>query len=134
MLCFSMRPGEYFTVASLRREGFAHPLDDLGFGEWFYGSLLAEDPERFTYRRMGGTRLFCRGRETIQLADFLRWLVEAEPSGRIDIYELQETLEQQYGISLPLHKLTSVIQNSELYYDSIMKAVYIDYDTYLEEI
>ncbi|WP_300862866.1 DNA-directed RNA polymerase subunit alpha C-terminal domain-containing protein [uncultured Oscillibacter sp.] len=128
------RPGEYFTVASLRRAGFAHPLDDLGFDEWFYGSLLAEDPERFTYRRMGGNRLFCRTGEIIQLADFLRWLVEAEPSGRIDIYELLETLEQQYGISLPLHKLTSVIQNSELYYDSIMKAVYIDYDTYLEEI
>ena len=128
------RPGEYFTVASLRRAGFAHPLDDLGFEEWFYGSLLAEDPERFTYRRMGGTRLFCRCREAIQLADFLRWLVEAEPSGRVDIYELQETLEQQYGISLPLHKLTGVMQNSELYYDAIMKAVYIDYDTYLEEI
>lgn len=128
------RLGEYFTVASLRREGFAHPLDDLGFDEWFYGSLLAEDPERFAYRRMGGTRLFCRGRETIQLADFLGWLVEAEPSGRIDIYELQETLERQYGISLPLHKLTEVIQNSKLYYDAIMKAAYIDYDTYLEEI
>lgn len=128
------RPGEYFTVTSLRREGFAHPLDDLGFDEWFYGSLLAEDPERFTYRRMGGTRLFCRGRETIQLADFLRWLVEAEPSGRIDIFELQETLEGQYGISVPLYKLIEVAQSSELYYDAIMKAAYIDYDTYLEEI
>lgn len=128
------RSGEYFTIASLRREGFAHPLDDLGFDGWFYGSLLAEDPERFTYRRVGGTRLFSRGRESVQLADFLLWLVEAEPSGRIDIYELQETLERQYGISLPLHKLTEAAQGSELYYDAIMKAVYMNYDTYLEEI
>ena len=133
-VCAFTRSGQYFTVASLRREGFAHPLDDLGFDEWFYSSLLAEDPDRFTYRRMGGTRLFCRVREAIQLSDFLRYLVEAEPSGRIDIYELQETLERQYGISMPLHKLTDVIQNSEMYYDPIMKAAYIDYDTYLEEI
>ena len=35
---------------------------------------------------------------------------------------------------MPLHKLTDVIQNSEMYYDPIMKAAYIDYDTYLEEI
>lgn len=119
---------------SLRREGFAHPLDDLGFEEWFYGSLLAEDPERFTCRRMGGTRLFLRGRKSVQLADFLRWLVGAEPSGRVDIYELQEALERQYGISVPLHKLIEVAQGSELYYDPIMKAAYIDYDTYLEEI
>ena len=96
--------------------------------------MLAEDPERFAYRRMGGTRLFFRGRKNVQLADFLRWLVEAEPSGRIDIYELQETLERQYGISIPLYKLIEVAQNSELYYDPIMKAAYIDYDTYLEEI
>ena len=128
------RPGEYFTIASLRQKGLTHPLDDLGFEDWFYGSLLAEDPERFAYRRMGGTRLFCRGRKNVQLADFLRWLVEAEPSGRIDIYELQETLERQYGISIPLYKLIEVAQNSELYYDPIMKAAYIDYDTYLEEI
>jgi len=133
-VCAFTRPGDYFTVTSLRREGFTHPLDDLGFDEWFYSSLLAEDPERFTHRRMGGTRLFCRGRKTIQLADFLRWLVEAEPSGRIDIYELQETLERQYEIFIPPYKLMAVAQSSELYYDAIMKAVYIDYDTYLEEI
>ncbi|WP_295752561.1 DNA-directed RNA polymerase subunit alpha C-terminal domain-containing protein [uncultured Oscillibacter sp.] len=133
-VCAFTRPGDYFTVTSLRREGFTHLLDDLGFDEWFYSSLLAEDPERFTHRRMGGTRLFCRGRKTIQLADFLRWLVEAEPSGRIDIYELQETLERQYEIFIPPYKLMAVAQSSELYYDAIMKAVYIDYDTYLEEI
>lgn len=133
-VCAFTRASEYFTVTSLRQEGFTHPLDDLGFEEWFYGSLLAEDPERFAYRRMGGTRLFFRGRKNVQLADFLRWLVEAEPSGRIDIYELQETLERQYGISIPLYKLIEVAQNSELYYDPIMKAAYIDYDTYLEEI
>ena len=128
------RPGEFFTAASLRWEGFTHPLDDLGFEEWFYGSLLAEDLEHFTHRRMGGTRLFFRGRKSVQLADFLRWLVEAEPSGRIDIYELHEMLERQYEISIPLHKLIEVAQSSELYYDPIMKAAYIDYDTYLEEI
>lgn len=131
--CAFTRPGEYFTVASLRREGFSHPLDDLGFDEWFYSSLLAEDP-RFSCRRMGGNRLFCRGRKNIQLSDFLRWLVEAEPSGRLDVYDLQKTLKQQYEIPIPLHKLVEVAQSSDLYYDAIMEAVYIDYDTYLEEI
>lgn len=131
--CVFTRPGEYFTVASLRREGFSHPLDDLGFDEWFYSSLLAEDP-RFSYRRMGKNRLFRPGQEPVYLADFLRWLVEAEPLGYLDIYDLQQKLERQYGISLPLYKLTEVVQGSELYYDTIMETVYIDYDTYLEEI
>lgn len=126
------RSGRYFTVASLRGEGFAHPLDDLGFDDWFYGSLLAEDPERFSYCRMGGTRLFRRDGGRVLLADFLCRLVEAK--GRMEIYDLQETLEQRYGIAIPVHKLTAAAQASELYYDAIMKTVYVDYDTYLEEI
>ena len=126
------RPGEYFTINSLRRNGFTHPLDDLGFEDWFYASLLAEDQARFSYRRMGGTRVFRRGGAGVQMVDFLRWLVEA--AGRMDIYDLQETLERQYRVSIPFYKLTAVIQSSELYYDAVMEAVYIDYDTYLEEI
>ena len=129
-----VRPGAYFTVASLRQDSFTHSLDDLGFGDWFYGSLLAEDPARFSYRRMGGTRVFRRGRDGVQQADFLRWLLEAEERGRMDIYDLAELLEQRYGAVFQRHKLQEVIHSSDLYYDAIMEAAYVDYDTYLEEI
>lgn len=131
-VCKAVRPGTYFTVTSLQKEGFTHPLDELGFDDWFYGSVLVENREHLSYQKVGGTRVFYRGKARIQMADFLRWLVEAE--GRIDIYDLQETLEQQYGIMLRHNKLIEMIQNSDLYYDAIMELVYIDYDTYLEEI
>lgn len=126
------RPGSYFTIASLRKEGFSHPLDETGFEDWFYASLLGEDPEHFSYRRMGGTKLFCRGKADVQSAGFLRWLVE--PEGRMDIYDLSELLEQHYGVSIPTRKLIEIIRGSDLYYDAIMEAVYVDYDTYFEEV
>ena len=123
--------GRQFTIHSLRREGFADDLDDLGFGDWFYSSLLCED-ERFSSRRVGGTRILYAGKRSFTLEDLLiEILLERE---KIEIYELQEVLEEEYGIQLDKYKLSEIVKESSLYYDGIMETVYIDYDTYFEEI
>lgn len=124
--------GEYFTVASLYQDGFNHELDELGFEKWFYSSVLLEDRERFSYQRIGGTRIFLRGKPDANFGDMLVWLLEKYQ--KIDFYDLMNLLENHYGIVLPKDKLMAFINGSELYYDTIMEAVYIDYDTYFEEI
>ena len=124
--------GEYFTITSLRKGGFTHELDDLGFDEWFYSSVLLEDRERFSYQRIGGTRVFLRGKSGASLGDMLVWLLEKYQ--KIDFYDLMDLLENHYGITLPKEKILTTIGGTELYYDKIMEAVYIDYDTYFEEI
>lgn len=124
-------PDRVFTIHSLRREGFAHDLDDLGFEDWFYSSLICED-SRFSARRMGGTRLLYSGQRAIVLEDLLtELLLERE---KIEIYDLKDLLEQEYGIVLDKDELTWLVKESSLYYDSIMETVYLDYDTYFEEI
>ena len=125
-------PGEYFTVASLRADGFMHPLDDLGFDEWFYGSVLLEARELFSYQRIGGTRLFMRGNAPVRIGGLLTELLEHEQ--KADIYELRDTLEEHFGIVLSKDKLIELVKETDLYYDAIMGAVYADYDTYFEEI
>ena len=62
----------------------------------------------------------------------LVWLLEQRQ--KIDLYDLIDLLEDHYGISLPKEKLMEIISGTTLYYDTIMEAVYIDYDTYFEEI
>ena len=125
-------PGEYFTVASLRADGFMHPLDDLGFDEWFYGSVLLEARELFSYQRIGGTRLFMRGNAPVRIGGLLTELLEHEQ--KADVYELRDTLEEHFGIVLSKDKLIELVKETDLYYDAIMGAVYADYDTYFEEI
>ena len=124
--------GEYFTITSLRQDGFTHEMDDLGFDEWFYASVLLENREHFSYQRIGGTRVFLRGRSGANLGDMLVWLLGKYQ--KIDFYELKDLLENHYGIVVPKEKLLTIINGTELYYDTIMEAVYIDYDTYFEEI
>ena len=124
--------GEYFTTTSLRNSGFTHALDEIGFEEWFYSSILFEDRDHFSAQRTGGTRLFLRGRPNANLGDMLVWLLGKYQ--KMDFYELSDLLKNQYGIFMPREKLIEIINSTDLYYDAIMEAVYIDYDTYFEEI
>ena len=124
--------GEYFTTTSLRNSGFRHALEDLGFEEWFYSSILFEDRNNFSAQRIGGTRLFLRGKPNGNLGDMLVRLLDKYQ--KIDFYGLLDLLKNQYGISMPKEKVIEIINSTELYYDTIMEAVYIDYDTYFEEI
>lgn len=124
--------GEYFTVLSLQQEGFVHELNKLGFDDWFYSSILLEDRLKFSYQNIGGTRLFLCGKTGANLGKMLVWLLGKYQ--KIDFYDLMDMLKNHYGIKLSKDKLITIIGGTELYYDTIMEAVYIDYDTYFEEI
>ena len=124
--------GGFFTVRSIVADGFTHPLDDLGFDECFYAAVLMEDRERFSYQKMGGERVFTIGTNKDIFVDMLKWLVDT--TGKMDIYDLRDLLENQYGIVLDKDKLVEIIRGTEMHYDVIMEAVYIDYDAYFEEV
>lgn len=123
--------GEYFTIASLRKNGFTHELDTLGFEEWFYSSVLLEDRDRFSYQRIGGTRIFLRGNTEANLGDMLVWLMKKYR--KLDFCDLKDLLKNHYEIIVPKDKLMTIIQSTVLCYDPIMDTVYVDYDSYFTE-
>ena len=125
-------PGTYVTPVSLRQTGFTHPLEDLGFDDWFYASLLWMDP-RFRSQRIGGTRLCINADRQPSFNDLVLEILQRN-GDRMDIYELKTYLEEQYGIVLDKDKIVFFIRKSDMYYDGIMEAAYTDYDTYYEEI
>ena len=124
--------GDYFTITSLQQDGFSHFLEETGFDEWFFSSILAKDKEHFSHYKIGKTRLFRRGKKAFLFIDFLQWLLE--PTGKMDIFDLCELLEEHYNIHIDIYNLISIVRSSTLYYDEIMEAAYIDYDTYFEEV
>ncbi|WP_027087960.1 DNA-directed RNA polymerase subunit alpha C-terminal domain-containing protein [Cohnella panacarvi] len=125
---------QYFTVYSLREKGFTHILDELGFDEWFYASLLSEDKEHFSCRRMGKNKLFRRDSKNVSLVDFLEWILYSNESLSLDVRELVEKLLSEYNIRLEWYKIVEAIKGSVMYYDTITQKVYADYDIYFEEI
>lgn len=63
--------GKYFTLFSVKNDGFSHELDELGFEDWFYTSLLIENKLNISYHRIGGNKLMIGGNIDIRFEDFL---------------------------------------------------------------
>jgi hypothetical protein len=121
----------FFTVQSLRKDGFASELDDLGFGDVFYTFLLQQD-KRFARQSVGKTTVFTCDRAKFSTVDFLyAYMSEVRMT---DVNAMLDDLQTVYGIRLTRNALLPQIKDSEMYYDEIMDYVYRDYDTYYEDV
>lgn len=114
--------GEFFTVNSLRRAGFEHSLSSHSLDDWFYSSVIIEDTARFSYKRMGGTRLMYRGNQDITVAMFLKWLLNDIDS--ISLHELSSLLVSKYDLWFSTKTLIENVRGAGFSYDSIMETVY----------
>nr|WP_317333473.1 DNA-directed RNA polymerase subunit alpha C-terminal domain-containing protein [uncultured Romboutsia sp.] len=122
---------EIFTIKSLRNSGFEHDLDDLGFEDWFYASLLSCD-QRFKSRKLNKNIILKSGNEIITINDLVEQIVTKYRS--IDIYDFIDYMIDKYGIKIDKAKLMQIAREKDLYYDTIMEKIYIDYDEYFEEV
>ena len=122
----------YFTVTSLRTNGFHHPLEDRDFQEWFFSSLLTEDRERFSSQRMGKTRVFRTGDQEVRLEDFFRTVLSS--CGKMDLNTFQTILIRDYGFSMQPDKIITVIRNSDLYFDQVERVIYTDIESLLNNL
>lgn len=126
--------GKYFTLYSLRGEGFSHELDDLGFDDWFYTSLLVENKENTSYQRIGGNKVMIAGNFEIRFEEFMESIVFREETLSIDVKDLEYILRIQYNININTWKLIQTVKDSSMYYDPISEKIYADYDTYYEVV
>ena len=121
----------YFTIESLAESGFTSALDALGFEPWFYSSILRED-RRFTYQKIGGSVLFDTACQEVSTQNLVLCILNQQNS--IEIDQLLTGFQEKFHISLDRDRLIWCIQNTELYYDNIMQKVYLNYNTYYEEL
>lgn len=123
--------GSYFSIQSLRQNGFQAELDTLGFGDLFYASLLKEDG-RFAWQRVGNTVIFSPAGQAFSAREFLAALIEREES--IDVGEFVRKLHDQYGVVMDRSDVLEKIKDSTVYFDKIMDKLYAGYEIYFEEI
>lgn len=126
--------GKYFTLFSIKEEGFTHELDDLGFDDWFYTSILIEDKANISYQKIGGNKVMLTGNFNIRFEEFLEYIVFNEEVLFIDLYDLTDKLQNKYNVNMNRNRLIDTVKNSSMYYDPISEKVFADYDTYYEVI
>lgn len=121
----------YFTIQSIRNDGFSSELDGLGFGDLFYASILKED-ERFSWQRVGNSVVFNPKGNPFTIHDFLVDYITNAGSVNVDDFSLE--LRERFGIELDRYSIIEKVKGSDVYYDSIMEKLYADYSLYFEEI
>ncbi len=122
--------GTYFTVDSLRAAGFDHPLHHRGnFGNWFFASILAEDKEHISSRRLGRNRVFTPGARNFSMQGFYRYVL-LQNGGVMELRSFTDTIRRDYGCNTKEQAVLGIIQASDLYYDSLLGEIWPSYPIY----
>ena len=127
-----LEDGAYFTAKSLRLSGFSSEFYELGFSDWFYGSLLRSDP-RFSYCQAYKTIILRKGTGDLLFRDFETALIRE--AGSIDVYDLQRELEETYGCIVPDRlELFYMVAGSKVFRDRHMDRLYDSEERYWREV
>ncbi len=125
---------KYFTMHSLIGDGFSSELDEYGFENCFYSSLLVEQKKRISYSKIGNNKLFILGETRVLFEEFIENIIFSQPNLSMDIYDLNELLSSYYNINVSIYKLIETTKSTSMYYDAISEKIYAEYDIYYEEI
>ena len=130
---YELVPDEsYFTMESLRQEGFSTEIDMYGFSDWFHSNLLIGD-DRFSINKIYGNLLLYKGNKNITKQSFIYDLVSRYKS--IDLYDLINELTQIYGFNIKRRSdILTIIRDTEIFFDDIMERLYSDKEYYYDEI
>ena len=127
-------PNTYFTMRSLREDGFSHKLEDLGFDDIFYAGILAVSPF-FCFQRVYGNIVLYSGSDNklFSIKAFIRNLLEEYDA--IDIDDFMDDVYEKYGIKIPAkYDVTSAVLGTEMYYDGIMNKIYSNKALYYSDL
>jgi hypothetical protein len=124
--------GVYFSIQSLRQDGFEHELFELGFSDWFYASLLLSD-NRFAVAQMYGMLIFCKNETAITIQSFL--VNRIREHRMIDAYDLLAELTNRFGCNVEdKSRIPYRLENTEVYHDDILDRYYANADLYYQDL
>ena len=122
----------YFSIQSLRQDGFDAPLFSLGFSDWFYASLLLAD-ERFSFEYMYGNCLFRKDGRKETVRDFLEERIGDH--GSVDMFSLMRELSDRYGCRIDTKEdIYTKLYGSPVYYDRFLDRLYANEGLYDREV
>ena len=125
--------GSYFTIESIRKDGFSSDLFDLlGFDNWFYANLLISD-DRLSFNNMFGNLVFYKGKKDITIKSFL--LDRVNEHRKVDILDLMTELDERYGCTVKNRfDILEKIKETPVYHDKIQDHLYADEDLYYQDM
>lgn len=124
--------GRMFTIQYLRTLGFVNPYEGCGMPDKFWESVLC-GYECFGKQNLGFRKVFKVGEENQFNSNLLiREIVERYGSIRLD--EMRDLLEYDYGIVIRTDKILQLAKETDLFYSSARKKIYVSYERFYDEL
>lgn len=121
-----------FSVATIKAEEIYTLIDELGFDEMFYVSII-KLYGKLVHKKYKKVVFFGLDIDKINLAEMIRCLTQKDSS--LEVERLVSGLQRYYGLVVTRQDVLSAVKSDTvLYYDEIMDYVYKDYETYFEDI
>ncbi|MBM4765111.1 hypothetical protein [Bacillus sp. B15-48] len=122
---------QYFTLYSLRQNGFEHYLENLGFSDIFYERIIWCFDEIRSIQTATGY-VYKITDTKFSLGDFLYDYILRERI--IDIYDLLEKIHYLYGLTLEKSKVLYILRDTDVFYSEELYKLYADKEDYYEEV
>lgn len=121
----------FFSIKTIKSAGFEHELFDLGFSDWFYANILAED-ERYSSEQIFNNIVLYKGKTTVTIKAFEMWIIKTH--GSIDTYDLMEEMIRYGCKTNEKSDVTYRLHGTEIYYDNILDRFYSSAEAYYREL
>ncbi|EGO2522201.1 sigma factor-like helix-turn-helix DNA-binding protein [Enterococcus faecalis] len=120
---------QYFTVSHIEFVIEKSKFSELGFDNIFYESIL-KTTKGYRFQRIGGAMVFRKTKNKFYTYELIDEIVFKYKS--MDIYDLMEFLDENYGINLSKEKIICSCQKTEMYYNPTMEIIYTDIEKFYE--
>ena len=131
-VCSYVSENEFFTIESLKKDGFTAYLDQLGLPNLFYANLLSFD-ERFSSITTASEIILYKGKRNIMISDFFISIINKHKI--IDALELLDEINDYYGYKISFKSdINAKISESDVFYDKFLDRYYANISLYYNEI
>lgn len=126
---------QYFTLNSLKSSGFYHPIEDFGFDQVFYVSLLKR-PGYLKHLSICGNDVFIKSPFTPKTSEFIIDVFERTGQRIINLDSFNEFLLQTYNLNLTLEDLNVFLKSveSNSFYSESLGMLFATKEDYLKFI
>lgn len=127
----SYNQADFFTIQSIRKEGFISSIDYLNLTDWFYGALLRSCKD-ISYSKVAGGFLFSHRDKLFKRSDFFLFVMERLI--KISITEFIRYISNTYGLHFDRYDIPAIINQSGMYYHSETEMIYLNKEIYYGEL
>ncbi|WP_379969637.1 MutH/Sau3AI family endonuclease [Ectobacillus sp. sgz5001026] len=129
----SVKSYTFFTLKSLRENGFYHDLEDCGFDNIFYESILKR-PGRLKYLKLAkNIIIFIKTKSEVSNTTFFEYLISKnEPYISIDDFVAK--IKTKWQINLSYENAINFAKSSDLYYAKELQKIFHTKEMYYQYV